>query len=48
MTIPCPLCGNPLSPVLKGAYSHFPDSRFCEKCVRFIELTAEEKKEAAK
>lgn len=33
----CPKCGGELSPTLKGAYAHYPDSRFCEKCVRFFE-----------
>lgn len=43
----CPLCDTPLGPVLKGAYAHFPDARFCTKCVRFVELTAEELKQEA-
>lgn len=43
-TVNCPRCGRPLSPVLKGAYSHFPDARFCEKCVQFVEVAGEDAK----
>lgn len=32
----CPRCGGRLGPVLKGSYNHYPDNRFCDRCVRFI------------
>lgn len=32
----CPRCGGPLGPRLKGSYNHYPDTRFCDRCVRFI------------
>lgn len=38
----CPTCGSPLGPVLEGSYSHYPASRFCDKCVRFVEVKKEE------
>jgi hypothetical protein len=37
----CPTCGTLLGPVLEGSYSHYPPSRFCDKCVRFVEVPKE-------
>lgn len=32
----CPTCKSELGPVLVGSYSHFPKSRFCSKCNKFL------------
>ena len=40
----CPTCSSPLGPELVGSYSHYPTSRFCAKCVRFVEVPKEEPK----
>jgi hypothetical protein len=38
----CPTCGTSLGPILEGSYSHYPPARFCDKCVKFIEVPKEE------